>query len=648
MLGRPDTIRFIDLCAGLGGFHRGLSLANDVLQRRCGSSYQLRCVLASELDPELRELYVRNFPDIQDTYHQQFPPRCMDEAKNKLAELHPELAPALDLYDSSGGLIRVHGDLNALVDSERGELRRGPSGDPLIPEHDLLCAGFPCQPFSKSGGQLGFEDTRGTLFHLIALIIEHKQPDLVLLENVGNFERHDSGNTWRRVRSILDDLGYDIAATEHKASGGSGVGLLSPHHIGLPHHRERFFVVAQRRGSTRFPPLGARYPFPQIYRHHRDARELRAELESKAASHLSKILANDPVDPPRDLRLAQVSTDRMGAIEHWGELLDCMRAMDERGHDGLRSSWRDSMPSFPIWAYELDPWQWYPIDSNPGFFQDAPEKLPALRAPLLEGAARDLSRSTQGKVDLLSHPPGSGRAFLGQRLLSEEAANRWVATWPGYAGKRNTWPRWKTRFIAQNREFALQLWAAFDPAWLRSWLDTLFESFPSTSHQKLEWNCKRTELDIKTHLVQFRPSGIRVQRLRHIPALVAMTTTQIPIVQAHGGGGPTAKPNSMRHLLPSEGLQLQGFPPDWKRPSSRERTFRALGNAVNAELIAKIVETWLAPGEARQSDRPGAGGGATSASDTALEGFPHRCADRVAVVPFGSSVSSVTRERHSR
>ena len=111
-------MRFIDLFAGLGGFHVALeSLGHE-------------CVFASEIDPVLREVYKRNFP-------------CTKQA--------------------------LHGDIR--------EVRS------KIPPHEILCAGFPCQPFSKSGDQLGFTDiTRGTLFHEILRIAREHQPDLILLD----------------------------------------------------------------------------------------------------------------------------------------------------------------------------------------------------------------------------------------------------------------------------------------------------------------------------------------------------------------------------------------------------------------------------------------------------------------------------------
>src|SRR5947209_20091344 len=130
----------------MGGFHRAL--------RSLGHE----CVFVSEVDEELRELYKKNFR----------------ESRNV-----------------------VYGDIR--------ECKRD------LPKHEILCAGFPCQPFSKSGSQNGRRDrTRGTLFHEIIEILRRHRPPYVIMENVGNFERHNNGQTWKTVRDSLIELDYDV------------------------------------------------------------------------------------------------------------------------------------------------------------------------------------------------------------------------------------------------------------------------------------------------------------------------------------------------------------------------------------------------------------------------------------------------------
>lgn len=104
-----------------------------------------------------------------------------------------------------------------------------------IPAHDILCAGFPCQAFSISGKQRGFEDSRGTLFFDVARIIKAKQPKIVFLENVKNFATHDSGKTLAVVKATMEDLGYTFYQQ-----------VLNAVDYGIPQKRERIYMVCFR------------------------------------------------------------------------------------------------------------------------------------------------------------------------------------------------------------------------------------------------------------------------------------------------------------------------------------------------------------------------------------------------------------------
>ena len=79
-----------------------------------------------------------------------------------------------------------------------------------IPNFDILCAGFPCQPFSISGKQKGFEDTRGTLFFDIVRIVSYHKPKIIFLENVKNLKAHNGGATFEVISNTLDSLNYNI------------------------------------------------------------------------------------------------------------------------------------------------------------------------------------------------------------------------------------------------------------------------------------------------------------------------------------------------------------------------------------------------------------------------------------------------------
>lgn len=109
-----------------------------------------------------------------------------------------------------------------------------------IPNHDILCAGFPCQAFSISGKQRGFEDSRGTLFFDVARIIKEKRPKVVFLENVKNFATHDNGNTLRVVENIMKELDYSFDYE-----------VLNPIYYGVPQKRERIYMVSFRNDIDR-------------------------------------------------------------------------------------------------------------------------------------------------------------------------------------------------------------------------------------------------------------------------------------------------------------------------------------------------------------------------------------------------------------
>lgn len=168
-----ETLRFIDLFAGLGGFHVGLS--------RLG----VECVFASELDPELRKLYANNFG------------------------------------------ILPEGDIRQ-VDEK------------TIPKHDILCAGFPCQPFSIAGKKKGAKcPSSGKLIDDVLRIVEYHEPKFVLLENVPSILTIANGKFWQYIKKSFNKLGYQL---DYR--------IYSPHEFGIPQKRQRVFVVAAKEGFS--------------------------------------------------------------------------------------------------------------------------------------------------------------------------------------------------------------------------------------------------------------------------------------------------------------------------------------------------------------------------------------------------------------
>ena len=115
-----------------------------------------------------------------------------------------------------------------------GDLTRIPATE--IPGHDLLCGGFPCQPFSISGNQGGFEDARGTLLYEILRIARHHRPAVLFLENVKNFLGHADGRTLETTLELLESLGYEVHYS-----------VLNASRYGVAQKRERIYFVCFRK-----------------------------------------------------------------------------------------------------------------------------------------------------------------------------------------------------------------------------------------------------------------------------------------------------------------------------------------------------------------------------------------------------------------
>lgn len=182
----------------------------------------------------------------------------------------------------------------------------------IIPQFDILCAGFPCQPFSKAGDQNGFLDkTKGTLWDEIIRIAGTHKPMYLILENVANITSHDQGETWKKMRQDLISLGYTV----HDRPV-----IISPLHCGTPQNRDRAIILGMKRDSDE----AALPPFP----------DLKKEITS-----LDRILDHDGTDKYR----LHDKYDTAGRI--WEAFCGLMR---ENSVD---------IPRFPLWTdhWDVDP-----------------------------------------------------------------------------------------------------------------------------------------------------------------------------------------------------------------------------------------------------------------------------------------------------
>jgi DNA (cytosine-5)-methyltransferase 1 len=235
--------RFIDLYAGLGGFHQGLH------------SMGHKCVWASEINEHLVDLYKQN-------YHG----------------------------------VRIERDLLKINPDE-------------IPEHDILTAGFPCQPFSRSGKMEGFKDLkRGNHFFKILEILNYHKTEYFILENVETIRKHDKGNTFKVILNELKKIGYHL---DHQ--------VISPHEFKIPQFRNRLFIVGRLASKGNLE----HFSFP--------------EKSKKEKENCSINSLNFKSLPGENLSLNKTERD---ALDIWEEFL-------------LNFPDPEMLPSFPIWTMEF-------------------------------------------------------------------------------------------------------------------------------------------------------------------------------------------------------------------------------------------------------------------------------------------------------
>ena len=426
-------MKFIDLFAGLGGFHVALGKLGHT------------CVFASEIDGTLRNLYEHNF---------RMP------VAGDICDVKPE----------------------------------------AIPQHDILCAGFPCQPFSKARKQNSAGHSElSELYKEIIKILEHHEPKYFILENVPDLLKHNEGKTWETIRSELEGVGYYVVPSSP----------ISPDAFGIPQIRKRVYIVGSRTSLYGFE-------WPE-----RD--------EGNQTPDLKKLLDSNPEDAK------PISESVKDCLRIWQEFLDELPP--------------DEKIPLPLWSMEFG--AEYPYENG------TPHST----------SLEDLQRKCLGS--------------FGQDLSDAQTKEEAFELLPSHARtEQDEFPQWKVKMIHKNRQFYKK-----HKNWLDGWMQQI-KMYPS-SFQKFEWNCQGhnpqdEDRDISKYMIQTRPSGVRIKRPTTAPSLVAMASSQIPIVGWEE-----------RYMTLDECKRLQSFDNNFNLPESPGKAYSALGNAVNVEVAYRVAKNLL-------------------------------------------------------
>ena len=413
-------MNFIDLFAGIGGFHQGALNAKG-----------FECAFASEIDDDLRDLYLENYG------------------------LYPK------------------GDITKIMARD-------------IPPHDIICAGFPCQPFSLAGQKQGTKcPESGKLINDILRIMECHSPRFVILENVPNILTIEDGAFWNYIKQHFAQMGYCL---RHQ--------VFSPVDFGIPQNRKRLFVLAFRNSSD----LEA-FRWPE-----------KTQIQETALSDL--------LDHRLEHKLLEPIKRKQ--LEHWQRLLNHLKVK------GVALT-RILAPEFgATYPYNLNDYKLSELQKFKGAY----------------GADLHSCKSFHEIIQALPHYVRKN-AQLPQRIHGYVQKTRLL-----YDAYKDFADDWAFNLNKQNN----------------SW-------------QILEWHGLKGSFDLSKHMIQFRPSGIRISKANIAPSLVAMTPTQIPIIG-----------KDMRYMSKYEAARLQHIDTLKKLPAGNTKAFKALGNAINAKIIELIFK----------------------------------------------------------
>lgn len=251
------------------------------------------------------------------------------------SEINKDLA---DLYEKNFKISNVHSDIKSVHVED-------------IPDHDIMCAGFPCQPFSKAGKQLGINDERGQFIVDFERILTRHKPKYFILENVPNLRRHDREETWREIKEVLESCNYTVYDE-----------ILSPHEFGIPQIRKRIYIVGIHNSVKK------KFEFPKP--------------STVADMDVRNILEREPKN------VKKMSKEQIQCINLWQSII---RKIPDK----------DKLPSFPIWSMEFR--STYPFEKK------NPQKMTLKELRKVKGVYGRSLKNVKSKKEALELLPSYAR-----------------------------------------------------------------------------------------------------------------------------------------------------------------------------------------------------------------------------------------------
>ena len=387
------------------------------------------------------------------------------------SEINQELQ---DIYYKNFG-IKPAGDIKKVNESD-------------IPQHDILCAGFPCQSFSLAGKKTGYKcPDSGQLIKDILRIAQYHLPDFLILENVPNILNIEKGKFWKFIKKSFNKIGYQIIYK-----------VISPLDINIPQNRKRIFILG--------------------FKSKKHLQNFQWPDKKNSIQPLSQILQHS-------LNHKKVESAKKRQINHWQNLLNGCKIK--------------TLSSLSIVAPEIG--ATYPLD-----FQ-----------------AFTLKEMVKYK------------GAYGTKLSNTQTWSSMFSKLPFYIKQDKKVPDWLKESIIYTRSLYKK-----NKSFLSKWSKEINKT--NNSWQILEWRGSKYQYVLSDHILQFRSSGIRVSKPNKFPSLVAINTTQTPIIGSE-----------MRYISKFEAAKLQNLHSLSYMPKSESSAFKALGNAVNAkivELLAKQIK----------------------------------------------------------